>query len=86
MGKYEKLISLILGGTSDANIPFDKLCNLMIKFGFEERVLGSHHIFRKSDITDLINLQQDGSNAKAYQVAMVRKAILFYQLRLKNNA
>ncbi|MBT7618589.1 MAG: type II toxin-antitoxin system HicA family toxin [Calditrichaeota bacterium] len=76
MGKYEKLISLILGGESDANIPFDKLCHLMIKFGFNERVRGSHHIFQRGDIPDLVNLQQDGTKAKTYQVAMVRKAIL----------
>lgn len=86
MGKYEKLISLILGGVSDSNISFDQLCHLMKRFGFEERVRGSHHIFRKSSIPDLINLQRDGTQAKAYQVAMVRKAILSYQLRLEKNA
>jgi hypothetical protein len=26
MGKHEKLILKILGGTSDANIPFEDLC------------------------------------------------------------
>jgi len=86
MGTYEKLVSQILEGASDANISFDKLCHLMIKFGFEERVRGSHHIFRKSGIPDLINLQRDGTNAKSYQVAMIRKAILCYQLRIENNA
>ena len=47
MGKYDKLLSKILEGTSDANIRFDELCQLLLKLGFEERICGSHHIFRR---------------------------------------
>lgn len=46
MGKHEKLIFQILRGTSDANISFSDLINLMQHFGFEMRIKGSHHIFR----------------------------------------
>jgi predicted RNA binding protein YcfA (HicA-like mRNA interferase family) len=48
--------------------------------GFEERVKGSHHIFRKEGIEDRINLQQDGSKAKPYQVKQVRAMIVRYKL------
>lgn len=47
MGKYDKLILKILRGDADSNIPFKDLCGLLIKLGFEERIRGSHHIFRK---------------------------------------
>jgi hypothetical protein len=67
MGKYEKLLAELLRGRSDANIDFDELCQLLRRLGFEERVRGSHHIFRRSGIDERINLQQDGSKAKAYQ-------------------
>jgi hypothetical protein len=80
MGKYEKLLSQILQGTSDANISFDDLCNLLKKLGFDERVRGSHHIFRKEEIIEKINLQRDGSKAKVYQVRQVRNVILKYNL------
>ncbi len=80
MGKYEKLLVQILRGGSDANISFDDLCNLLKHFGFEERIRGSHHIFRKSEIMEKINLQQDSGKAKAYQVRQVRNVIVRYNL------
>lgn len=80
MGKYEKLLLQILQGVSDANISFDDLCGLLKKLGFEERIRGSHHMFRKSGIIEKINLQDDGGKAKAYQVRQVRVVILKYSL------
>lgn len=80
MGKYEKLLSQILQGGSDSNISFNDLCNLLKKLEFEERTRGSHHVFRKEGITEKINLQRDGSKAKAYQVRQVRNMILKYNI------
>lgn len=80
MSKFEKLISQILTGTSDANIAYKDLCQLLIHLGFEERTKGSHHIFRKSGVDEKINLQKDGNNAKPYQVRQVRTIILKYKL------
>jgi len=80
MGKYEKLIEKILSGNSDANIAFDDLCELLRKFHFVERIRGSHHIFRKNDIEEKINLQQEGALAKPYQVCQIRNIILKYRL------
>ncbi len=83
MSKHEKLLLKILQGGSDANISFIDLCNLLKKLGFEERVRGSHHIFRKEGIVDKINLQRDDSKAKVYQVRQVRNLILKYNLGSK---
>lgn len=80
MGKYEELRLRILEGKSDANIHFDELRRLLEWLGFEERIRGSHHIFRKHGVREMINRQQEGSNAKVYQVRQVRWVILRYGL------
>ena len=80
MSKYEKLLEEILRGTSDKNISFEDLCHLLERLGFERRIRGSHHIFRKQGVEEKINLQRDGSQAKPYQVRQVRSVILRYKL------
>jgi predicted RNA binding protein YcfA (HicA-like mRNA interferase family) len=80
VGKYEELRLRILQGKSDANINFDDLCDLLHWLGFDERTRGSHHIFRRQAVRDLINLQREGSKAKVYQVRQVRRVILRYGL------
>jgi hypothetical protein len=80
VGKYEELRLRILQGKSDANVDFDELCRLLQYLGFEERTRGSHHVFRKHGVRELINLQRDGSKAKVYQVRQVRQVILRYGL------
>lgn len=80
MDKDDKLILKILQGDSDANIPFNDLCHLLKKLGFEERTRGSHHIFRREGIIEKINLQRDNNKAKMYQVRQVRNLILKYNL------
>jgi hypothetical protein len=67
-------------GTSDKNIEFDSLCDLLKRFGFVERIRGDHHIFTKDSVTEILNLQPRGHQAKAYQVKQVRKVILQYKL------
>ena len=80
MGKFEKLLSRVLSGDSDANIPFDDLCQLLRRFGFEERTKGSHRIFVKPDVMQQIVLQPQGGKAKRYQVRQVRELIEEYGL------
>jgi hypothetical protein len=76
--KGEKLIEKILSGKSDTNIRFEDLRNLLLNLGFEERIKGSHHIFRKEGIEEKPNLQNDGSKAKAYQVRQIRGILRMY--------
>jgi predicted RNA binding protein YcfA (HicA-like mRNA interferase family) len=70
----------LLRGTSDAGISFDELCRCLRHLGFVERVRGIHHIFTRSDIEEIINLQPKGGKAKVYQVKQVRNVILRYRL------
>jgi predicted RNA binding protein YcfA (HicA-like mRNA interferase family) len=81
MTKKQKLIDLILAGTSDHNIEFSQLLFLLEGFGFELRIKGSHHILYHSKIDEIINLQPTKNNkAKAYQVKQVRTIIINYSL------
>lgn len=80
MSKYEKLMLQILSGTSDANIAFESLQRLLIKLGFSERIKGSHHIFAKDGVQEIINLQDKLGKAKSYQVKQVRDIIVKYRL------
>jgi hypothetical protein len=81
MPKWEKLIWRILGGRSDTNIAFNDLRGLLLHFGFEERVRGSHHVFVKDGVEEQINLQEEGGKAKSYQVRQVRRTLSRYGLR-----
>jgi hypothetical protein len=82
LSKSAKLLQKILRGESDANISFRELCQLLLKLGFEEHIRGSHHIFTKLNIEELINLQEDSSKAKVYQVRQVRSVIVKYEWEL----
>ena len=75
-----KLLTRILGGLSDANIGFEELRGLLRGYGFSERIKGSHHLFAREGVSELVNLQRDGSKAKPYQVKQVRSLILKYRL------
>jgi len=57
MSQRDKLLIKILLGNSDANISFDQLCQLLISLGFEKRIRGNHHIFSKTGIEEILNLQ-----------------------------
>lgn len=80
MSRHEKLLALVLRGTSDAPIALDDLRFLPLRLGFEERTRGSRHIFRRDGIEGRVNLQRDGSNAKPYLVEQVRGVILTHRL------
>ncbi len=80
MTVHAKVLDRILRGTSDKNIEFEPLCALLKRLGFSERVKGDHHIFWKEGVTEILNLQPRGHEAKAYQVKQVREVILQYKL------
>ena len=69
MDKHRKLLLQILQGRSDANIPFDDLCRLLVYLGFEERIRGGHHIFRRPGIEDKVNLQREATRLKSIKYA-----------------
>lgn len=66
---------LIMSGKNDSNIRFQDFRNLILSYGFRERIKGDHYIYKRDDIIERINIQPNGNKAKAYQVRQVR--ILF---------
>lgn len=80
MTRQSKVLDKILRGTSDANIPFAELRQALLSLGFSERVRGSHHIFTKEGVDDILNLQPKSAKAKPYQVKQVRNVILKHKL------
>ena len=80
MSNFEKLLKKLLLGSSDNNINFDELCSLLLRLEFKVRIKGSHHIFYKDDIIEIINLQSDKGKAKPYQVKQVRNVLIKYKI------
>ena len=80
MSKHKKTLEKLLTGTSDANITFEALCSLLERLGFDERIRGSHHIYTKDGVEEILNLQPKGANCKTHQVKQVRNVILKYHL------
>ncbi len=64
MGKYTKLLTSILSGSSDKNIAFESLCRLLIRLGFEQRIKGDHFIFSREGV-DVYQFTTLGKNVKA---------------------
>jgi predicted RNA binding protein YcfA (HicA-like mRNA interferase family) len=77
----EKIIQKILAGNADANIKFSELCKVLQHYGFQLRIKGSHHIFHKEDIEEIVNIQPKDDKAKPYQVKQVRQLITKYKLK-----
>ncbi len=81
MSEHAKLLGRILRGSFDANIPFEGMRALLRAFGFEERIRGSHHIFTKEGVEEILNMQpKSAGRAKPYQVKQVRHVIIKYRL------
>lgn len=85
MAKTDKILEKVLRGTSDANIAFSDLRKLLVELEFNERIRGSHHIFTKDQVEEILNLQPKGSKAKPYQVKQVRNILLEYKLGDRND-
>ena len=87
MTSRAKLLGRVLAGTSDQNIDFDELVVLLRHLGFSMRTAGSHHIFSKDGVAEILNLQprRDGT-AKPYQVKQVRQVITRYGIAGEGDA
>ncbi len=81
MSKYQKILLNLLLSKSDKNINFEDLVYLLKYLDFDERIKGSHHIFTKIGIKEVINIQPiENNKAKPYQVKQIRNIILKYKL------
>ncbi|MBW1800652.1 MAG: type II toxin-antitoxin system HicA family toxin [Deltaproteobacteria bacterium] len=78
-----KLLKKIIGGSK--NIRFTDMVNLVRGFGFElSRTEGSHHIFSRYDIPELVNLQNVKGQTKPYQVRQLLKLVEKHNLKLED--
>jgi hypothetical protein len=84
VAKFTRLINRILRGSSNADIDFSELCALLRSLGFTERIRGSHHIFTREGVIEILNLQPLGHQAKPYQVRQVRELLVRYQLGVED--
>ncbi len=80
MGSIDKIIEKVLSGKSDRNIDFSDFRKFILYFEFKERIKGSHHVYTKPGIREVINIQPLGNLSKAYQVKQVRNLIIKYNL------
>jgi hypothetical protein len=81
MASIRKVLDAILSGRSDGNIRFSDLQRILRRAGFEERVKGSHFIYAREGIEEIVNIQEGvGGKAKPYQVKQVRGIMTMYGL------
>ena len=83
MSQQVKLMERILSGKHDASFRFTEVTGLLRAFGFSERIKGSHHIYYREDIEEIINLQPKDGRAKAYQIRQLRNLIIKYSLEVE---
>ncbi len=82
--KPRKLLEKILGGS--LNVSFADMRRLVEAFGFRlARVSGSHHIFTRPDVPELVNLQNARGKAKPYQIRQFLKLVEEYNLKLEDD-
>jgi len=81
MMKKQKLLKKVLA--SSKNVRFDDLVALVEAFGFRlERVSGSHHIFERTGVPEIVNLQNRKGKAIPYQVKQFLNLIEEHNLEL----
>jgi len=66
---------------SPKNVRFERLCRVAEAFGFRFRGgKGSHRIYVRSGVEELLNFQNVGGKAKPYQVRQFIKVVEKYNL------
>jgi len=71
--------------TSPKGLRFEEMESLARAFGFRlERTRGSHHIYARHDIPELINLQETEGMAKPYQVRQFLKIVEKHNLSIED--
>ena len=81
MKKATKIILKILSGRNDSSIEFSDLIYILSHLNFDERIKGSHHIYTKIGVNEIVNLQPAENNkSKPYQVKQVRNILIKYKL------
>ena len=76
------LLDRVLTGAVE-NVAFADAQRLMEALGFELlRIRGSHHVYGRPGLRELVNLQEHRGRAKPYQLRQVAALARRYDLRL----
>jgi hypothetical protein len=68
---------------SPKNIRFESLIKVVEAFGFRfSRGKGSHHIYTREDVTEILNFQEVDGKAKPYQVRQFIAIVETYHLQV----
>ena len=79
-----KLLEKVLA--SPKNVRFKDMAALVEAFGFQlSRVKGSHHIFVRSGVVELVILQNVDGKAKPYQIRQFLQLVEWYNLTMEDN-
>ena len=71
---------------NNKNVNFDDFVTLVEAFGFSRiRVRGSHNIFARDDVKDLVNIQNDNGQAKPYQIKQFLALVEMNRLSLEDD-
>jgi len=82
MSSKEKLLQKILSGSR--NVRFGNMVTLVKAFGFRlSRTSGSHHIFTRPGVYELVNLQSVHGQAKPYQIKQFLNLVERYNLKME---
>jgi len=80
----QKLLERIEGNSK--NISYSDFVALIEAFGFKRtRGKGSHEIYRRENVSSIINIQNSKGKAKPYQVEQFLEVIKKFNLRLEGN-
>jgi hypothetical protein len=78
-----RLLARILRGDV-GNVAFTDLVRLLEELGFREiGGRGSHRVFARTGVIELVNLQVEQGEAKLYQVRQVASLVRRYNLELE---
>jgi hypothetical protein len=67
------------------NVSFTDLRRLVEAFGFDlKRASGSHHIFGRVGVPELLNLQEVRGQAKPYQIRQFLRLVARYTLTMED--
>jgi predicted RNA binding protein YcfA (HicA-like mRNA interferase family) len=81
----KKLLRILARGHLQ-NVAFADFVHLVKGFGFELlRASGTHHIFGRPDIPELVNLQEVGGQAKPYQIRQFLRLVERYNVKVEED-
>lgn len=80
--KPRKTLEKILAGSR--NIRFADMQALVVAYGFHlSRISGSHHIYARPGVRELVNIQNVRGEAKPYQIRQFLQLVEKYNLNLE---